>query len=282
MTVPRPPATGRRPRIPALARAFAIVAVLAAVAVIGIVGRVSEPAQAATIHQIVGLGDSVPAGTACNCETYISLVGDALAARQHTPVGVNNLALPGQTTQGLTNQIGDPVSVATVSTADLAILTVGANDFDTSLADRDCGPADPLTCYQPELDQLRSRLDGLLTEIRSLVSPPGQILVTGYWNVFLDGQVGKSLGSAYVDRSDALTREVNKVIASVAAAHGATYVDLYTPMKGDGDVDDTALLAADGDHPNAAGHRVIAQAVLATLAATPRPSSSVRPSPTAR
>ena len=50
------------------------------------------------------------------------------------------------------------------------------------------------------------------------------------------------------------------------ARHSDTYVDIYTPFKGaDGSTDDTALLADDGDHPNAAGHQLIATALLAAL-----------------
>jgi lysophospholipase L1-like esterase len=40
---------------------------------------------------------------------------------------------------------------------------------------------------------------------------------------------------------------------------------MYTPFKGQGQVDCTPLLAADGDHPNARGHQVLAAAVLAAL-----------------
>jgi lysophospholipase L1-like esterase len=43
-----------------------------------------------------------------------------------------------------------------------------------------------------------------------------------------------------------------------------TYVDLAEPFKGpSGTGDPSDLLADDGDHPNAAGHRRIASALLA-------------------
>ncbi len=273
------PAQAARPRAwPAvMARGAAVVIAVVLVTVVGSAVRTDSPAQASTIRSVVGLGDSVPAGTACNCDTYISLVGSALAARQHSPVGVSNLAAGGETTDGLRSQLDTADAQAMVGVADLAIVTIGANDFDQSVvSSRDCGSADPLTCYQPELTQLRSRLDGVLAKLKSLMGSRGQILITGYWNVFLDGAVGKAQGATYVARTDALTRAVNTVIAAAAAADGATYVDLYAPMKGDGDRDDTNLLAADGDHPNAAGHRVIAQAVLAALPRTPQQQSSRR------
>jgi hypothetical protein len=44
---------------------------------------------------------------------------------------------------------------------------------------------------------------------------------------------------------------------------GATCVDLYAPYKGDGSRNPTALLAGDGDHPNAAGNQLISSALMA-------------------
>jgi len=59
---------------------------------------------------------------------------------------------------------------------------------------------------------------------------------------------------------------VNAGIRSAAAKHGGVYVDLFTPFRGaDGSKDCTALLAADGDHPDAAGHALIARTLLAAL-----------------
>ncbi len=59
--------------------------------------------------------------------------------------------------------------------------------------------------------------------------------------------------------------QANDGLRAAAAAGGATYVDLdatFTTAAGAGN-DRTSLLAADGDHPNAAGHRLIADALVA-------------------
>jgi lysophospholipase L1-like esterase len=75
----------------------------------------------------------------------------------------------------------------------------------------------------------------------------------------------------------ALTQQVNEVVRSAAVSGDATYVDLFAPFKGvAGDDDATPLLADDGDHPNAAGHQVIARALLAAGLLTPRPPPVVR------
>jgi lysophospholipase L1-like esterase len=94
---------------------------------------------------------------------------------------------------------------------------------------------------------------------------PTAVRVTGYWNVFLDGQVADTTyGPAFQQLSAALTRRVNSLIQQAAQAHAMTYIDLYTVFKGRaGTNDDTPLLAADGDHPSQAGDREIARALAA-------------------
>ena len=214
------------------------------------------------IRDVVGLGDSVPAGFACSCTTYVSLVANALAKAQHTKVATHNFAQSGQTTQGLLAQLHNQAEMKALRRADVVIVTIGANDLEE---DPDCSPADSYACYRADLRALRPTYVRLLKRIHSLVQTRARVIVTGYWSVFQDGSVARQQGDTYVRNSNALTRAVNSLIASSAVAHAATYVDVYKPFKGDGDRDDTWLLAADGDHPNAAGHRAIAAAIAHTL-----------------
>ena len=108
-------------------------------------------------------------------------------------------------------------------------------------------------------------LDDILARIHQLRNACSTaVMITDYWNVFEDGDVADAdyseLGRAGSDR---LTRAVNTVIATSARDSGATFVDLYEPFKSaTGKGDPTPLLADDGDHPNPAGHRVIARALL--------------------
>jgi lysophospholipase L1-like esterase len=218
-------------------------------------------------YRVVGLGDSVPAGTACGCTPYVSLTGRGEAARRGTTAEIADLAQPGLTTDGLLAQLGDASVRRRIAAADLVVITIGANDFDTDdVASASCrGPA--LTCFQPTLKRQQGRLGQAFERVETLLGGrSATVLVTGYWNVFLDGDVAAARGTDYVRNSVALTRAENAQISAAAQRAGATYVDLFTPFKGpSGTKNDTSLLAGDGDHPDAAGHRRIARALEAAL-----------------
>ena len=74
---------------------------------------------------------------------------------------------------------------------------------------------------------------------------PTAVLLTGYWNVFEDGDVARrAMTKQGLAESDTLTRATNQVIEQVAGDQQATYVDLYTAFKG-----------ADGGRSHAAARR---------------------------
>lgn len=222
--------------------------------------------------RLVVLGDSVPAGTACGCPGF----GAELAAANRPATLVND-ALPGLTSSGLLAQLASPGLESALRTASLVTVTIGANDFNEALAsDPSCGSA---SCYAGQLQRTTATLRAISTRLAQLTRPGTPIALTGYWNVFLDGAVGASHGPTYVATSDALTRQFNTAVALVARRNSDVYVDLYAPFKGDGTRDDTTLLAADGDHPDAAGHLLIAGtlAAAAGLAAPGLPNSAQPP-----
>jgi lysophospholipase L1-like esterase len=234
------------------------------------------PTATTGVRGVVALGDSVPAGSACDCDDYVDLLAQDLGARQQDRVGSTNLAVGGATSADVLAQLDDPRTRGALAGADLVVVTVGANDVESAGdpttcpgAPRSGGDMDAVVadCYRQQLTDLQEDLGRLLAEVRSLsAAPGGRILVTGYWNVFLDGAAGRAKGRAYVGLADAATRAVDDRIAAAAAAQGATYVDLVTPFHGaDGTADATALLAPDGDHPDAQGHAVIARALLSAV-----------------
>ena len=213
-------------------------------------------------QRLVVLGDSVPAGTACSCAPFPTILTRDAARWSGRPAPLRDEATGGLTAARLAQQLGQPSAGlrSALGAATLVSITVGANDLDPSLATGACGGPQNTDCYDASRAALRSSLKAVLGRVRSL-APGARVAVNGYWNVFLSGAVGRQQGTTYVRTSDQLTREVNSDLAALSRDTGASYVDLYRPFRGDGDADDTYLLASDGDHPNARGHRVIATAV---------------------
>ncbi|WP_182561289.1 SGNH/GDSL hydrolase family protein [Microlunatus kandeliicorticis] len=223
----------------------------------------------ADYHQVLGLGDSVTAGTNCGCTDFVTQLAGMLADQQDTDVSAVNRGVNGATAADLLSDLkNDDDLRSTVAQSDVIVVTIGANDLSPSLDTYQQNGSCSSSCYQSGIDQMGSDLDDLLGVIRQLRHGKATaLLVTNYWNVFEDGSVGAKDdgGQDYLDWSDAITRAANTAICDAAASNSATCVDLYGPFKGDGSQDPTDLLADDGDHPNAAGTKLIAQVLDAQL-----------------
>lgn len=224
-------------------------------------------ATAARPLRVVGLGDSVPAADTCGCDGFLEQLVPALRATTGRQVTLANDATSGWTTQDVLKDLAVGASHDDLTAgADLVVVEIGANDFDLGrLTDPSCAPAGSSACFRSTLAGLRSGLTQVVDRVRAL-APGAEVALLGYWNVGLDGSVGRSQGSTYVSSSDALTRAVNQVVVGVTRSTGSVYVDAYTPLKGtDGLRDPTEDLLDDGDHPNASGHARLADAVLDAL-----------------
>ncbi|WP_405058998.1 SGNH/GDSL hydrolase family protein [Kribbella sp. NBC_01505] len=220
---------------------------------------------------VLALGDSVTSGYHCYCDAFPAMYGDLLAARTGTPVTVHNFGVGGMDSGGLLDELdrsSSPMAQAATD-ADYVLLTIGANDF--------AGHEDDVTngrctteCVTDEIAGLTQNLHDILERITELdTHRTPDILVTGYWNVFKDGQVARDeYPLPGVDATQALTAAANQVIADAARAAHATYVDLAAPFATAPDVTD--LLASDGDHPNATGHTLIADLLLKATPSQPK------------
>ena len=217
-------------------------------------------------HAVLALGDSVPAGTACGCTSFPRQYGALLSRDTDASVTVDNEAFGGLDTTGLLAQLQRPRMRDAVRRSDVFLLTIGANDFGDQhdrVVTGVCA-VDPGTgCVDKSLVSMRVHLARVLAEIRRLRGGERtSVLVTGYWNVFEDGTVARQAsGAAGLRASIRLTRRVNSAISAVSRSAGAQYVDLFAPFQRH-DVDIDSLLASDGDHPDSAGHRLIASELL--------------------
>lgn len=226
----------------------------------------SHSTRAATPLRVVGLGDSVPAAYHCGCAGFVSVAARTLARERGRTAVTGNHAVSGATSADLLSQLGDQAVRSDLVAADVVVVEIGANDFDENSAyERSCRDATTSGCYDHAVATLRGNLQQIVSGIKGL-NQHATVVLLGYWNVFRDGSVGAAQGATYVAASDSLTRWVNDLVRQVAQSSGASYADAFTPFKGaDGDSDDTSYLSDDGDHPNANGHDVLANAVVAAV-----------------
>lgn len=225
---------------------------------------------------VLGLGDSVTAGSQCGCTPFVQQLAKLLADRDQVPTTATNLGVGGLTSVGLMQMLDDPATRQSVAAADIVVITIGANDLLPALSWWDAGSASPATqrdcggaCDSATLDAVGAQVAGVIARVQWLRGGrPTTVLVTDYWNVFVDGAAGlASRGTGYLAWSGELTDRLNSRICAAAQVQNATCVDLRGPFDGNGTKDPTALLAADGDHPDAAGHTLIADQLLAALPA---------------
>ncbi len=224
---------------------------------------------------VVTLGDSVPAGTSCDCDPFPDLY-----ARDLRPPGVSvNDSQPGFTSADVRGQLGDRTVRAALDDASIVLIMIGANDVADAFDHDNTDTAG----FQDAADTVEQNVDAIVTTIRGDRTPAPVVLVLGYWNVVKDGAVGLAeYGAAGEKSAVQATRITNAALRQAATDSGAHYVTTTPVFKGDSrDQDPTALLAADGDHPNAAGHMAIAQAVYAAQPAPYSPVSGASPSSSA-
>src|SRR5947208_2459003 len=100
-----------------------------------------------------------------------------MARRSSTAVVVAALvvtALGGEKSSTLLERLRDPATQRAVRDADLVLVTVGANDFDSDdVADDACGDPTSSACYQDDLAALSSTMRKVLDQVGRLTD--GQV-----------------------------------------------------------------------------------------------------------
>jgi acyl-CoA thioesterase-1 len=139
---------------------------------------------------------------------------------------------------------------------------IGANDFADAFRDVLAHRRSSTDAFPPVAKHVQRWVTAEIRKIKQL-HPGIHVIVAGYWNVMKDGKVGlRTYGSWGEAKAVEATLDADAGLHNAAVATHSTYVSTYYPFKGyDGKRDPTRLLAADGDHPNATGHAVIANAI---------------------
>ncbi|MEE1926698.1 SGNH/GDSL hydrolase family protein [Streptomyces sp. TRM 70351] len=255
--------------------------------------------QAAEDVRYVALGDSfssgpgVPEQTDAVCgrssSNYPSLVADAVGAASFTDV----TCAGAETSHMAASQEPVPPQLdALRPDTTLVTLGVGGNDLDLTgvitrcvllgyLAPQGSPCKRSFTLFGTDeigarVNATAPRIEAVLAEIHAR-SPQAEVLLVGYPALFPDDGTAcrQTVPLATGDFPWVRDKEkqLNAMLAQQAGAHGATYVDTYGPSVGHDvckpagtrwiEPEDTAQGA--GFHPNAAGHRSMADAVLASV-----------------
>jgi lysophospholipase L1-like esterase len=216
---------------------------------------------AASPRAVVSFGDSVPSGAACHCTNFVSVYARQLPGK----ATVANYAEGGSTSADALARLDESKVTAQVRKATTVLIMTGANDFVDSFVDVTDG-ADPDDSFGPVAKQVRTNVMAEVKQIHKL-NPAAHIVVLDYWAAMEDGAVAQRNYDAAERRAAAqATDYLNDALAAAAKATDATFISTMRAFKGaDGKTDPTPLLESDGDHPNAAGHKAIADAISAVL-----------------
>lgn len=254
-----------------LPRLGLVAAVAFAVSVALVAGPSWQTPASGGGERVVGLGDSVMAGTHCDCAGIVAEYAATLRDDRAAPgVAATNLAVPGATSTDLVGQLRDDLLIRhAVAASGQVLIATGANDFYAAAAQFENGGCDA-ACYRPVVEQVAGNLETALRTIGRLrASARQQVFVLDYWNIFLDGAVARQEETpAFLAWSRAVSAALNARLVQVARTEGAIPVAVSAAFSATG-ADVTQLLAADGDHPNATGVHVIVRAIASAAAATP-------------
>jgi len=225
----------------------------------------ASAAPAAKDPVVVGLGNSVPSGAVCRCQSFVSAYADMVAAGTSTKATVDNDAVSGSTSADVVNLLTRPSVQSHLRSATTVLIMTGANDFNDSFDQVSLGSPANQT-YPPVATAVQDNVTAVVQQIHSL-NPAAHVVILDYWAAMEDGAVAaRDYDPPAMAASVACTTYVNQALAVAAKATNALYVSTYTAFKGaDGTADPTSLLAPDGDHPDAAGHQLIARTIYAAL-----------------
>jgi lysophospholipase L1-like esterase len=190
-----------------------------------------------------------------------------VASATNTQATVDNDAVSGSTSADVVNQLsGGPVP-AHIRQATTVLIMTGANDFNDAFDEVSLG-APAAATYAPVATAVQDNVTAVVQKIHAL-NAAAHVVVLDYWAAMEDGAVAaRDYDAPTMAAAVASTTYVNDALAVAARATGALFVSTYAAFKGAaGTNDPTGLLAADGDHPNAAGHQLIARTIYAALPA---------------
>ena len=242
--------------------------------------RVCTKPKPAPSWDYVALGDSLTTGggRVSPNETYPSAFGRLVKADTGKTVKVNNLGQDGATSSDLLDGVKNfPSYRQPLRGAEIVTVDIGYNDFGSDVIESysrgQCGGPDNEDCLRNMVARFRTNFDAILDELVTLVDPKKKIIrvLNQYNNIIgnpdLEALLGPTFGQTVGKK---YTEALNDATCEAAQAQGVQCADVYHAFNGPTGLDNlfTKDLLADGDHPNAKGHQLIA-AVLRGLGYAP-------------
>ncbi|GAA4703354.1 GDSL-type esterase/lipase family protein [Brevibacillus fulvus] len=201
--------------------------------------------------QIVTLGDSLTRGTGdTNGRGYVGILRDALAKQNGTKPVINNLAISGQQSPALLEQLAQPQVKKLIAQANLIVFTIGGND----LFQQSGGlyELDKEKLAQAN-EQLAANFEQILKQLRQL-NATATIIYPSLYNPFGDTEAAAETAPPVLDW--------NSTASAIAAKYPRVIVvptyDLFVQKE-------QAYLYSDHFHPNSAGYIRIAERILQAL-----------------
>jgi lysophospholipase L1-like esterase len=291
--------------LPAVRRVLTASAVIAATTVASLVVGSPAAQAAAPTGRYVALGDSytsaplVPTQVDLNCvrsnRNYPSLVAasigsSALVDRSCGGATTADILNSGSGQLGIT--VPPQISAVNASTA-LVSVGIGGNDIGFSSIISNCASdsfSNPFGAPCRDrytaggTDQLRARINATAPKVANVLqavraaAPGARVIVVGYPAILPDTGYGcwptVPIAFGDVPYLRGVQKALNQMLANTAAANGSTYVDVYTPSIGRDACKSSSVRWVEGlvpsapaapFHPNAAGERGMANAVVARL-----------------
>jgi lysophospholipase L1-like esterase len=288
-----------------LGRLGAVAALVTAALVLALPGTAQA---AAPTGRYVALGDSytsgplIPTQVDLNCvrsnRNYPSLTAASIGSSSFTDVScggatTDDILNPGTGQLGVTvpAQISAVTGVTALVTIGIGGNDIGFSDIITTCAEDSFDNPFGSPCRDRYTaggtDQLRARIAATAPKVAAVLravraaAPSARVVVVGYPVILPDSGFGcwptVPIAFGDVPYLRGVEKALNATLAATAAANGASYVDTYTPSIGHDACRGASTRWVEGlipatsaapFHPNAAGERGMATAVVTHLNAT--------------
>ena len=222
-------------------------------------------ARAQTVWQHTALGDSLAAGIDDQQGGgYVPRYRNHVQQETQVTVTLVNRGVPGWTSDDLLNALRTDQSLrAQVASSRVVTFNIGGNDVLNALQRYQagtCGGADNQQCFGETVARFKSNWNAIIAQILSLRSTQDTVVRTmDIYNPVVD--LLKLFG--VFNQAKPYLDDINRHIYLTAIANRIPCARVYREFNGpngDQDAGSRGYMAADGIHPNAAGHAAIANA----------------------